>query len=119
MWKGLGLTLMVLVGILWGALPADAALSKANHPANVTVVKTSTSLERPGPGEHCDGSEDSEVITAAYHQNPVYGPVVLTRIKRFKALNYPVVSASSRGSRNNIRIQPFYQLILFPFHGFW
>lgn len=116
---GFAFIFVVLFSSFWAASPALAAHAKTLPQLQAAVLKSSTALEQRGPGAHCDGSEDSEVITAAYHQNPVYGPFVLTRLKRFNTLNYPVVTASSTGSRDNIRIQPLYQLILFPFHGFW
>lgn len=116
---GLVYIFAILMSAFWAASPALAARAKAHHRVQTAVIKSSTAVEQHGYGEHCDQPEESEVITAAYHQNSAYAPVMLTVIQRFNAFIYPVVMAPLPGSRDKARIQPYYRLILFPFHGFW
>lgn len=116
---GFAFIFVVLVSSLWAASPVFAARTKAPQQVKATIVQTSTAIEQHGSDQRCDLLEDTEVITATYHQQPAYGPAVLIRIHRFNANIYPAAAAPLPGSRDNARIQPFYQLILFPFHGFW
>lgn len=113
-----GYIFIVLVSTFWAASPVLAAAPKTAHSARVTVVQTPR-VECHSPNQHCDQPEDTEVITATYNQYNAYGPVVLTNTHGFNARVYPVTAISLATGRNNTRIQPFYQLILFPFHVFW
>lgn len=109
---------MVLVSILGTASPVLAAPAKNALPAKVTIIQT-PAVEQAGHSQRCDQLEDTEAISATYSQPTAYGQVVLIITNRFHAPIYPAIATRLPSARDNAHIQPFYQLILFPFHVFW
>lgn len=83
------------------------------------MVQTAPAVEQRGHSQHCDQLEDTEVIAAACNQQTAYGPIVLNVIPGFNTCIYLPIAVPLPTGRDNARIQPFYRLILFPFHGFW
>lgn len=116
---GLAYIFMVLVSGFLASSPAFAVSAKSCQPARTTVVQTSSAIEQQRQSPHCDQLENTEVITAAFNQQTAFGPVVMNSLSGFKARTYQVVVSPLPAGRDNARRQPFYQLILFPFHGFW
>ncbi|HEY0272291.1 MAG TPA: hypothetical protein VGC22_03850 [Chitinophaga sp.] len=116
---GFAYIFIVLLSAFWAASPALAAPKKTRQPARATVVQTAPAVAQQGHSQHCDQLEDTEVITATNNQNNAYGPVLFSLAHGFDSIVYPVVATPLPAGRDNARIQPLHQLILFPFHGFW
>nr|WP_067057412.1 hypothetical protein [Mucilaginibacter sp. L294] len=114
----LGYIFILLIGTCCASSPALAASVKKVHSTKATLVQT-PAVRHNDRNQYCDQMEDTEVITANYTQHTAYEPVVLTLIGKFHPnINITAAARLSTG-RDNARIQPFYKLILFPFHVFW
>ncbi len=116
---GLAYIFIVLLSAFWAASPALAAPAKTLHPARAAIVQAPSAIDRQGQSQRCDQLDDTEVITATYNQNNAYVPVIFSLAHGLNSIVYSVVITPLATRRDNARIQPFYQLILFPFHGFW
>jgi len=98
------------------ASPTLAATAKTAHSARATVT------EAGATGQHdkrCNRIEDKAIVAAANNQSDTCCQVEPAVIHRSAALIDPAVAAYLPAIRGNARIQPFYRLILFPFHVFW
>jgi len=107
---------VLLVSTFGVASPALAATAKTAHSARATVV------EARATGQHnqrCNRIEDKAVVTTANNQSNTCCPVEPAIIHRSAACIDPAVAAYLPAVHDNARIQPFYRLILFPFHVFW
>lgn len=113
-----GCIFILFVSTVCSASPAFAGSAKTWPSVKSEVVQTSA-IEHHGRNHHCDQLEDTELITAAYTQYNTFGPLILTVYHGLKTVIYPVANTAFRPGRHNALIQPFYKLILFPFHVFW
>ncbi len=109
---------ILLVSTLCRASSAPAWSIKTKHSANSEVAQT-PAVEHNSGNQHCDQLEDTEAIAAAYTQYNTFSPVLPIVDNWLKPVFYPVIGTRLATRRNNARIQPFYKLILFPFHVFW
>lgn len=109
---------IILVCSFWAASPAHAAPAKSTCQARVTIVQTPAIADQ-GHSERCDQLEDTDVVTAVYNQHTVDAPAGFSPGYGPDKFIYPVIDTPLPAGRGNARIQPFYQLILFPFHVFW
>ena len=110
---------IILVSILWAASPVHAASAKIPRWTSTTVAQACSAIAQQGRSQHCGQLEDTEVITAAYNKKLIYAPDLLIPAERFNTSLNRVAAVPLPDGRDNARMQPFYRLILFPFHGFW
>lgn len=109
---------ILLVSAFWFASPALAATAQTVHFAKATVVEARIAGQHE-QSQRCNRLEDKAVITAANNQYETCCPTDPAIIHKSGAFIDSTVNAYSPVVRGNARIQPFYRLILFPFHVFW
>lgn len=110
--------LIILVSILCHASAAFGVSATAHSSVKLAVVQAAA-VKQHERSERYDQLDDTEVITAAYTQYNTLGPVLLLNYQGLKTTFYPAVHSIGSLGRRKTMIQPYYKLIIFPFHGFW
>lgn len=114
-----GCMIILLVSMFCYASSAFAVPAKiSGHSAKLAAAHSSV-IDQNNHNQHCDQPEDTEVITASYTRYYGLDPIILMAYSGLRSAIYPASGVGFYAIADNTLIQPFYKLILFPFHGFW